>query len=139
MNVSSLELLIEEALKAREGAHVPYSEFGVGAVIEAIDGRVVLGCNVENASYGLTMCAERVAVGAAISRGVLGWKRLVVAVEGPGPVAPCGACRQVLAEFCEVLEIVLADSHGGRETVQLSELLPRRFGEDELQSSPSTG
>ncbi len=139
MNASSLEELIGEALKVREAAHVPYSCFGVGAALEAVDGRVVLGCNVENASYGLTMCAERVAVAAAVSRGVLDWKRLVVAVEGPGPVAPCGACRQVLAEFCEELEIVLADSHGGRETVQLSELLPKRFGEEDLQSVPSSG
>lgn len=139
MNPSTLDRLIEKARQARDGAHIPYSRFGVGAAIEAADGRIVVGCNVENASYGLTMCAERVAVGAAIANGVQEWQRMVVVVEGPGLVAPCGACRQVLAEFCEDLEIILADCHGGRETVQLSELLPKRFGADGLQPTAPAG
>lgn len=113
-------------------AHAPYSGFAVGAAIEAADGRVVVGCNVENASFGLGVCAERAAVSAALAAGLVDWRRLVVLVDAAVPVAPCGACRQVLAEFCDELEVVLATTEGQRELTLLSELLPRRFGAGDM-------
>ena len=127
-----MEELIAKAAEARRRAHAPYSGFAVGAAIEADDGRIVVGCNVENASFGLGVCAERVAVAAAVSRGVSGWRRIAVVADSTEPAAPCGACRQVLAEFCDELEIVLADSNGVRMVTQLSELLPLPFGANQL-------
>ena len=104
----------------------------MGAVIEAADGRTAVGCNVENASFGLGVCAERAAVSAALAAGLADWRRLVVVVDASEPVAPCGACRQVLAEFCEELEIVLATTGGVRQVTLLSELLPRRFRAEDM-------
>jgi len=124
--------LVDRAIQVQAMAHSPYSGFAVGAVIEAADGRTAVGCNVENASYGLGVCAERAAVSAALAAGLADWRRLVVVVEASAPVAPCGACRQVLAEFCEELEIVLATTAGVRETTLLSKLLPRRFGAEDM-------
>ena len=130
--MSDLNKLVELAVAVRLQAHAPYSNFSVGAVIEASDGRTAVGCNVENASYGLGVCAERAAVSSALAMGLRDWKRLVVLVEASAPVAPCGACRQVLAEFCDDLEIVLATTSGLREETRLGELLPRRFGASDL-------
>ena len=131
------EKLIRIAKKMREKSYAPFSKYTVGASVETGDGTIIGGCNVESASYGLTCCAERIALYNTVSQGFSKFKAIAVASENGG--FPCGACRQVLAEFCEELEIVLADSHGGRETVQLSELLPKRFGEEDLQSVPSSG
>jgi cytidine deaminase len=130
--VLELDELVARASAVRERAHAPYSGFRVGAVIEASDGRTAVGCNVENASFGLGVCAERAAVSAALAAGLSEWKRLVVLVEAPQPVAPCGACRQVLAEFCDELEVVLVTTSGLRDVTSLSELLPRRFGAGDL-------
>ena len=127
-----LDELVARASDVREQAHAPYSGFRVGAVIEASDGRTAAGCNVENASFGLGVCAERAAVSAALAAGLTDWRRLVVLVEAPKPVAPCGACRQVLAEFCKELEVVLVTTGGLREVTTLSELLPRRFGAGDM-------
>ena len=127
-----MDELISRACEARARAHAPYSGFAVGAAIETSDGRMVVGCNVENASFGLTVCAERVAVAAAVAAGLLEWRRLVVVVDAPVPVAPCGACRQVLGEFCDDLDIVLATIDGGLVETSLAELLPRRFGAVDL-------
>lgn len=125
---SSLQSVIESARAVREQAHAPYSGFVVGAALESREGEVFVGCNVENASLGLTVCAERVAIGAAVAGGSRGWRRLVVVADGRGQsVAPCGACRQVLAEFCEDLEIVLANQDEVLETLRLRDLLPHRF------------
>jgi len=108
-------------VEARERAYAPYSKFRVGCALETDDGRVVTGANVENASYGLSMCAERVAVGAAVAAGARHVRRLALAT-GPGePVAPCGACRQVLWELLSVTE------DGRRATWTLRELLPHGF------------
>jgi cytidine deaminase len=118
--------VVEAARSTLERAHAPYSRFRVGAALEAVDGRVFAGCNVENASYGLTMCAERVALGAAIAAGAVRFRRLVVVTEQAPAVAPCGACRQVLVEFAEALEVMAI---GGTDVRRwnLAELLPERF------------
>ncbi len=124
--------LVRRAVEARSKAYAPYSGFAVGAALLTKDGRVFTGCNVENASYGLTVCAERVALFKAVSEGVREFRALAVAC-GQGPCAPCGACRQVLYEFAPDLLLILADGEGKAwETVRLSELLPRGFGPKEL-------
>ena len=124
------DALIDAARAVRLKAYAPYSRFLVGAAIEAEDGRIFTGCNVENASYGLTNCAERVAVGSAVSAGARGFKRIVVATEADPPSAPCGACRQVLAEFGDLA--VDAVSPGGKRSWRLAELLPASFGPKDL-------
>lgn len=128
------ESWVSQAWIARESAHAPYSSFRVGAVVLAADGRVFAGCNVENLSYGLTMCAERVAVGSAIAAGVREIVGVVVVADTTEPISPCGACRQVLAEFGDP-EILLA-SRKRRETFRLSQLLPRA-GVGILESPPA--
>ena len=119
--------LIDRALEARENAHAPFSHFKVGAAIEDEKGRVFTGCNVENATYGLTMCAERVAVFKAVSEGARKFSRVVVAADTDVLTPPCGACRQILWEFCGDVELTLVNLHGKRETMRLSQLFPRPF------------
>lgn len=119
--------LLQAALAARNNAHAPYSEFLVGAALEDFDGRIHTGCNVENASYGLTVCAERVAVAKAVSEGARSFRRLAVAADTFPLTPPCGACRQVLSEFCEDLEILLVNPSGQTDSVRLKDLLPRAF------------
>lgn len=129
------QALLAAARAARERAYAPYSGFFVGAALESTEGEIYVGSNVENASLGLTVCAERVAVGVAVVAGSRSWKRLVVVAHGQKqPVAPCGACRQVLAEFCTDLEIVLADETDVLEVTRLRDLLPRRFDGSSLTS-----
>ena len=115
------------ALAARENAHAPYSKFRVGAALEDSSGRVHTGCNVENATYGLTLCAERVAVFKAISEGARDFRRIAVAADTETLTPPCGACRQILWEFCGDIEIVLVNPRGKNETLRLKELIPRAF------------
>lgn len=124
--------LTSAARSAQARAYAPYSNFRVGAALEAADGRVFLGCNVENASYGLTICAERAAVFAAISGGAKRFRRAVVVSDVDPPAAPCGACRQVLAEFGLDLPI---EGVGSKRTVswRLSDLLPAAFGPEQLR------
>jgi cytidine deaminase len=121
------ENLAQRALRARENAFAPYSKFQVGAALETVDGKIYTGCNVENATYGLTVCAERVALWKAISEGARKFRRLAVASSSPHPAPPCGACRQLLWEFCGDLEIVLASTEGSRETRRLASLFPEPF------------
>lgn len=118
--------LLERAREVRRRAHAPYSEYRVGAALEAEDGRVYVGCNVENASYGLTICAERAAVAAAVADGRTRFRRIALSSDGPEPIPPCGACRQVLAEFEPALEVV-SETGGRRVRWTLDELLPRAF------------
>ena len=124
--------LVAAARSAQARAYAPYSRFKVGAALEAADGTVFTGCNVENASYGLTICAERAAVFAAISAGVSRFRRAVVVSDVDPPAAPCGACRQVLAEFGTDLPI---EGVGAKRTVSwlLSDLLPHAFGPEQLR------
>jgi cytidine deaminase len=112
-------------------AYAPYSRFHVGCALEAEDGRVFVGCNVENASYGLTICAERAAVCAAVSAGAQGFRRAVVVSDVDPPAAPCGACRQVLAEFGAGLRV---DAVGSSRSMSwtMEELLPSAFGKEQL-------
>jgi cytidine deaminase len=119
--------LLTAALAVREHAFAPYSKFKVGAALEDIDGRVHTGCNVENATYGLTVCAERVAVFKAISEGVRKFRRVAVAADTEVLTPPCGACRQILWEFCGDIEIVLVNPRGKTETYQLKDLFPKPF------------
>jgi cytidine deaminase len=124
--------LISAARSAQTRAYAPYSQFRVGAALEAADGTVFVGCNVENASYGLTICAERAAVCAAVSAGAKRFRRAVVVSDVDPPAAPCGACRQVLAEFGLDLSI---DGVGSKRTVnwRLADLLPAAFGPEQLK------
>ncbi|HWE51224.1 MAG TPA: cytidine deaminase [Bryobacteraceae bacterium] len=119
--------LIEAALAARENAHAPFSKFRVGAAVEDAVGNIFTGCNVENATYGLTICAERVAIFKAISEGARSFKRVAVAADTEELTPPCGACRQILWEFCGDVEIVLANPRGKTETLRLGTLFPRAF------------
>jgi cytidine deaminase len=119
--------LIEKALEARTKAHAPFSQFQVGAALEATDGRVFTGCNVENATYGLSVCAERVAVFKAISEGARRFQRIAVSADTDVLTPPCGACRQILWEFCGDIELTLTNLHGKTETLHLKDLFPRPF------------
>ena len=119
--------LIEAALQARARARAPYSQFQVGAAVLAGSGRIYTGCNVENASYGLTVCAERVALFKAVSEGESVFEALAVVTDAATPATPCGACRQVTWELCGDIPVVLASVAGRRETVRMAELLPRPF------------
>ena len=123
----AFDALIAAALAARENAFAPYSKFRVGAAIEDTDGRIHTGCNVENATYGLTVCAERVAVFKAISEGVRKFRRVVIAADTDRLAPPCGACRQILWEFCGDVEIVLVNPRGTTETHRLKDLFPKPF------------
>ena len=122
-----LDVLLTAALAARENAFAPYSEFRVGAAIEDAEGRIHTGCNVENSTYGLTVCAERVAVFKAISEGVRKFRRVAVAADTDRLTPPCGACRQILWEFCGDVEIVLVNLRGQTETYRLKDLFPKPF------------
>ena len=121
------DALIAAALAARENAFAPYSKFRVGAAIEDSEGCIHTGCNVENATYGLTVCAERVAVFKAVSEGVRKFRRVAIAADTDALTPPCGACRQILWEFCGDVEIVLVNLRGQTETYRLRDLFPKPF------------
>ena len=117
--------LVTQAMEVAGRAYAPYSRFHVGAVLVGKDGRIFSGCNVENISYGLTICAERNAVFAAVAEGCREFEKIVITADTELPASPCGACRQVLAEFNPDLEVVLSNFRGQKETFRLSQLLPR--------------
>lgn len=124
-------LLIAEARKARERAYAPYSCYRVGAALLGRSGRIYTGCNVENASYPLSLCAERAAVAKAISEGEQEFLAIAVVTENGG--TPCGACRQVLREFGEDIVVLIADVHGNRYQTTIRDLLPQSFGPEFLR------
>jgi cytidine deaminase len=126
------DALIAAARRAQSRAYAPYSRFHVGAALESVDGAIYAGCNVENASFGLTICAERAAVCAALAAGVREFRRAVVVSDVDPPAAPCGACRQVLAEFGLDLPI---EGIGRTQSVSwtLAQLLPAAFGPEQLR------
>ena len=130
--MSERAALVAAARAAMANAHAPYSQFHVGAAIEAADGRVFAGCNVESASYGLTICAERMALGAAVAAGARALRRVVVTTDVDPPAAPCGACRQLLAEFGLETEIVAVGPAGERRWT-LRDLLPDAFTRGSLE------
>jgi cytidine deaminase len=123
--------LIRQARAVQRNAYCPYSEFRVGAALEAADGRVFVGTNVESASYGLTICAERMAIGAAVAAGARGFRRIVVATDVDPAASPCGACRQLLAEFGLDLEVIAVGPETERRWT-LRELLPDAFAKASL-------
>ena len=122
-----MDALLEAALRARQHAHAPFSNFKVGAALEDDSGRIHTGCNVENATYGLTVCAERVAVFKAISEGARKFTRVAVAADTEVLTPPCGACRQILWEFCGDIELILVNLEGRTERFRLKDLFPRPF------------
>jgi cytidine deaminase len=129
---SHFDALIAAARTAREHAHAPHSNFRVGAAVRAKSGRVFTGCNVENATYGLTLCAERVAVFKAISEGERGFDAVAVVADTDALTPPCGSCRQILWEFCGDAEVVLANLRGKVERYRMSALLPKPFDDSFL-------
>ncbi len=124
--------LIDQARSAKERAHAPYSKFQVGAAIESEDGQIVSGCNVEISSYGLTVCAERVAIFKAVSEGVRGFKRMAIITDTEEFCPPCGACRQVIWDFAPEIEIVLVNKRGEKQYWNIRDLYPQAFGNNYL-------
>jgi cytidine deaminase len=124
--------LVGYARKARLRAHAPYSRFKVGAALRTRTGEIVTGCNIENASYGLTLCAERTAVFKAVSEGLKRFDAIAVVVDAPKLAAPCGPCRQILWEFCGDIWVHMANLRGAAKTVRMSELLPLPFDQSNL-------
>lgn len=127
------EKLLEASITAREKAYVPYSKFPVGAALLTKSGEVILGCNIENASFGLTNCAERTAIFKAVSEGKKEFSAIAISGDTDGPVSPCGACRQVLVEFCEpTMPVYLTNLKGNVIETTVSELLPGAFTTEDL-------
>ena len=120
--------LVEAAKEVRQHAYAPYSRFNVGAAVLGMNGEIYVGCNVENGSFGLTLCAERVAVANAVAHGCRDFRALAIVAEtNDGPVTPCGACRQVLAEFNPSLAVICASETGRAKVLRLDDLLPHHF------------
>ncbi|KEO83811.1 cytidine deaminase [Tumebacillus flagellatus] len=128
--------LIQQARAARDKAYVPYSKFPVGAALLLEDGRVITGCNIENASYGLSNCAERTAIFKAVSEGKPMIKKIAVIADTEGPCSPCGMCRQVMAEFCDPnTPVVLTNLNNDVKETTVGELLPFAFLKEDLDES----
>lgn len=128
-----IQALIAQAIEARKKAYAPYSNFQVGAAVLTKNNEVFLGCNIENASYGLTNCAERTAIFKAVSEGEKEIKAIVIVGDTDGPISPCGACRQVMAEFCdENTKIILTNLKGDSVDTTINELLPGFFSSKDL-------
>ena len=124
---ASVDKLVAAARAVRERAVADFSGFKVGAALETADGQIITGCNIENASYGLTICAERVAVFKALSEGHRAFTRIVVVADTSSPTPPCGACRQILWEFGGDIEVILANTTAVTATLQMKDLLPLPF------------
>ena len=129
----SADPLLIAATAARNKAYAPYSNFKVGAAVETVDGQIISGSNIEMASYGLTMCAERVALFKAVSDGQRKFRRIAVVTDTPQIVTPCGACRQVIWELCGDIEVLLRTLKGDQYVISANELLPYAFDATVLQ------
>lgn len=127
-----LDALVPQALEVRKNAYAPYSNFKVGAALLGESGRVYLGCNVENSSYGLCVCAERTAIARAIADGEQSFRGIVIATQSELPSPPCGMCRQTLSEFAQHMPVVLVNDKGARIDTSLDELFPMSFTPDYL-------
>jgi len=125
--LSEYQALITAATEARQNAHAAYSNFRVGAALRATSGRIFGGCNVENATFGLTVCAERVAIFKAISEGERGFDAIAVVSDTDSLTPPCGACRQIIWEFCGDVPVILANLKGKTEVLRMRELFPKPF------------
>src|ERR1700756_5079614 len=125
--MSEHDALIAAATKARENAHAKFSKFKVGAALHTPSGGIFTGCNVENATYGLTLCAERVAIFKAISEGERRFDSIAVVTDTDTLTPPCGACRQIIWEFCGDIEVVMSNLHGKTEILRMKDLFPRAF------------
>ncbi len=139
LDASELDDLLRVAHASAQLAHSPYSKIKVGAALQCEVGEVFTGCNVENASFGLTVCAERVAIAKAISMGQSAFRTIVIATSLDDPMMPCGACRQVMREFATDLEVIVQGAQGPRVRTRLSKLLPRSFGPETFGSSGPLG
>ena len=126
------EELIARAVEVREYACAGYSHYKVGAALLASSGKVYTGCNVENSTYGLTVCAERVALWKALSEGERAFTQIAVVTSSEPPASPCGACRQLLWEYCGDIKVILANLQGFRKTIDLAEIFPRPFDQSSL-------
>ncbi len=130
--MSDYDALIAAAAQSRENAHAAYSNFRVGAALRATSGRIFGGCNVENATYGLTICAERVAIFKAISEGERGFDAIAVVADTDSLTPPCGACRQLIWEFCGDIPVILGNLKGKIEVLRMRELFPKPFDASNL-------
>ncbi|WP_050613893.1 cytidine deaminase [Bacillus testis] len=128
------KILVEQAIQARESAYTPYSKFNVGAAVLTKNDKVFLGCNIENASYGLANCAERTALFKAVSENETEFEAIAIVADTDGPVSPCGACRQVMAEFFDAhTKIYLANLKGDLQETSMDELLPGYFSSKDME------
>ncbi len=127
-----MKRLISKAMEARKRAYAPYSRFKVGAALEARGGKIYTGCNVENASYAVTCCAERTALVKAVSEGATSFTRIAVVADTKDPCPPCGVCIQALHEFAPNLEVIMANTRGKVEVRRLSELYPNAFRSEKM-------
>ncbi len=128
-----MEPIFKAAFKARENAYAPYSNYMVGAAVETEDGEIIAGCNVESSSYGLTVCAERVALASAVSKGYRRFKR--IAVSSKGDAGPCGACRQFIWDLCRNIPILMISDDGSVEELMSGDLLPEAFDDRFLKKN----
>lgn len=124
--------LIVKAKEAREKAYNPYSNFAVGAALLTEDNKIFTGCNIENVSYGLTVCAERTAIFNAVTAGYTEFKALAVVADTPQPISPCGACRQVLAEFADNIKVIMLNMSGDEKILKSGDLLPLAFNQEDF-------
>ena len=127
------KVLRDTAFAAMENAYAPYSRFRVGAAVRTTSGEIIAGCNVENAAYGEALCAERVAIAAAVARGMKEFEEIAIASESDEPAAPCGSCRQTMSEFAPDLKVTSYASNGKQVTWRLSDLLPEAFASNHLR------
>lgn len=126
--------LVNKATDAKQIAHAPYSNFRVGAALLTEDNKIITGCNIENASYGLTMCAERTAIFKAYSEGERKFKAIAIAADTEDYISPCGACRQVISELCGNIDVILVNGSNEFKVIKAFDLLPLAFGDKQLKN-----